>query len=405
MDDNDYRIEEESKKINVSIKTLIALCIICSFIGGGIFLAGYRLFGGPDNINSLLNITQSPDATGKTDGIKQITNINVDTVNSPANAVAKKVLPSIVGISVKTKVINKGWFGDTVAEQVGEGSGIIYKENGYIITNFHVIENAITAAGEKNPNSTVSVFLYEDPSTPVEAMVIGYDISSDLAIIKIEKDNLTAIETADSDKVEVGDIVLALGNPGGLQFMGSVSQGIISGLNRKIEVEGTYKDLTLIQTDAAINPGNSGGALVNVQGQLIGVNSVKLAASGYEGMGFAIPINDVVRIIDDLMINGNTQNAYLGITEDTRYTPDLLESNGYPGGIVVGTVDSGSPAEKAGIKAYDIIVEFNGTKVRTMDLLIKVKSGFKKGDTVTIKVFRQTNRYSGDYITFDVTLA
>lgn len=405
MYDNELRHEYTKKKSSVGFKTLVVACILCGFIGSGISLIGYNLLS-PNNINNYqLNSTQTPAITGNNDNVKQITNINVDNVTSPANAVAKKVLPSIVGISVKTKVINKGWFGDTVTEQVGEGSGIIYRSNGYIITNFHVIENAITTAGEKNPNSTVSVFLYEDPKTAIEATVIGYDISSDLAIIKIDRDNLTAIEIADSDKIEVGDIVLALGNPGGLQFMGSVSQGIISGLNRTIEVDGTYKDLTLIQTDAAINPGNSGGALVNVQGQLIGVNSVKLAATGYEGMGFAIPINDVVRIADDLISNGNTQIAYLGITEDTRYSPDMLENNGYPGGVVVGNVESGSPAEKAGIKAYDIIVEFNGSKIRTMEELKDIKANCKKGDTVVIKVFRQTSRYAGDYINFNVTLA
>jgi serine protease Do len=400
---NDYR--SRKKSITLSVKSMIAVCILCGFIGGGMSLVGFNVFNKDvDSGNAFLGATETHDKS-QSQNTKNITNISVESVTSYANAVAKKVLPSIVGINVTTKVVNKGWFGDTVTEKVGEGSGIIYKEDGYIITNYHVVQDSITTAGEMNPDSQIKVHLYEDPETGIDARVIGYDIASDLAVIKIEKDNLTAIEIGDSDKVEVGDIVLALGNPGGLKFLGSVSQGIISGLNRSVEVDGVYKDLTLIQTDAAINPGNSGGALVDVEGRLIGVNSVKLAATGYEGMGFAIPVNDVVRIIESLIENGNAVYTYLGITEDTRYTAELLETNGYPGGVVVGSVANGSPAEKAGIKTYDIIVEFNGIKVRTMQELQNIKSSLRKGDVVNIKVFRQTSLFRGDYITFDVTLA
>ncbi len=396
---------EQKKNIFVSLKTIIALCILSGLIGGGIFLAGYSFIKSKPENSLVLGNTSKPTDNDTDKSTKQITNIKVDSVNSPANAVAKKVLPSIVGISVTTKVVNESWFGNTETEQVGEGSGIIYSEDGYIITNYHVVQDAITSAGEKNPKSRIRVFLYNDPETGIEADVIGYDISSDLAVIKISKTNLTPIEIGNSDELEVGNIVIALGNPGGLQFMGSVSQGIISGLNRVIEMEGTYENLTLIQTDAAINPGNSGGALVDINGRLIGVNSVKLAATGYEGMGFAIPVKDVKRITDDLIVNGNAQAVYLGITEDTRYTSELLQKNGYPAGIVVKEVVSGSPAKLAGIEAYDIITSFNGQKVTSMKELVSLKNKCKKGDKVTIKVYRQQNRFYGDYLDIEVTLA
>ncbi|HPZ51673.1 MAG TPA: S1C family serine protease, partial [Clostridia bacterium] len=213
---NDYR--SRKKSITLSVKSMIAVCILCGFIGGGMSLVGFNVFNKDvDSGNAFLGATETHDKS-QSQNTKNITNISVESVTSYANAVAKKVLPSIVGINVTTKVVNKGWFGDTVTEKVGEGSGIIYKEDGYIITNYHVVQDSIITAGEMNPDSQIKVHLYEDPETGIDARVIGYDIASDLAVIKIEKDNLTAIEIGDSDKVEVGDIVLALGNPGGLKF-------------------------------------------------------------------------------------------------------------------------------------------------------------------------------------------
>ena len=390
----------------------VLLCLLCGIIGG---LAAFGIGKFSDNRkaknqdNTASHVEATPVKTDENGNIviehKDVT-INVDGVTSPATAVAEKVLPSIVGIRVKYKTEVTSWFfGTQETEGSSEGSGIIFTEDGYIITNHHVISEAVTSSGEKAANATLEVFLYEDSATAISAEIIGYDISSDLAVLKINRTGLTAIEIGNSDEVKQGDVSIALGNPGGLEFLGSVSQGIISGLNRTIAVESSkYKDIALIQTDAAINPGNSGGALVDITGKLIGVNSVKLVSDGYEGMGFAIPSNYAVSVVNDLIKNKDAVTVYLGVEENTDYTADLLEKNGYPGGVVVKSVAADSPAEKAGIEEWDIIVEFNGEKVRTMSDLISLKQKCTPGDTVTVRVYR-VGRFTGKYYNLNVTLA
>ncbi len=394
--------QSSAKKIWSSI----AMCFLSGIVGGSLFLGGHLLLTGSGE--EAPGGSQAPSATAgaennnSTDGAKQVINIE-STVSSAATAVAKKVLPSIVGISVTTQV-SSGWFGQTTTSR-SEGSGVIYTSDGYIITNYHVVENALTSAGEVNPSAILQVYLYEDPNTALPAALVGYDISSDLAVLKIDKDNLTPVEIGNSDEIQVGDIAIALGNPGGLEFMGSVSQGIISGLNRTIQVENSYENIKLIQTDAAINPGNSGGALVDATGKLVGINSVKLASEGYEGMGFAIPVNDVVEICSNIIQNKDNRSSYLGIEEDTRYTAELLERNGYPGGIVIGKIADGSPADEAGLEEYDIIVSFHGKTVRTFSELVAEKQNCQPGDQVAIRVYRQTGFRSGEYLDFTVTLS
>jgi serine protease Do len=398
----------------MKVPTLILVCIICSVLGAAVCLMGYRLVNKNNGSSgTVLNNTEATaGSSGKTTSLSETSgdgqqvNITVDsTVTSPATAVAKKVLPSIVGI--RTEVTStSSWYGTSVS--AGEGSGVIFTADGYIITNFHVVSNAVTTTGEPNPNASISVYLYSDPETPIKATVIGYDQASDLAVIKIDKTGLTAIEIGDSDAVSVGDTAIAIGNPGGLQFMGSVSQGIISGLNRSIQVESSYKSLKLIQTDAAINPGNSGGALTDINGKLIGINSVKISVEGFEGMGFAIPVNDVVDICTDIIKNGNTKMAYLGIELNTQYSAEYLQRLGYPGGLLVKSVAAGSPAEKAGIEEEDIIVSFNGTEVTTAEELVALKNQCSAGDKVTIRIYRLTSsrfgRWTGEYYDVEVTL-
>ena len=303
------------------VRTVAALCIACSLLGGLVSTGSYALYqhynsdGGELETTPLDPSGSNPNAVNtstSSEGSNQSgdVTINVENVTSPATAVAEKVSPSIVGIRVTT-VTSYGPYGDY--ESTGEGSGIIYTSDGYIITNYHVIEDMLTSSGENNPNSTLIVYLNQDTSEEYEGTVIGYDQSSDLAVIKIDAEGLTPIEIGDSDSISVGDIAIAIGNPGGLEFMGSTSQGIISGLNRTIQTEGSYENLKLIQTDAAINPGNSGGALCDINGKLIGVNSVKLVETGYEGMGFAIPVNDAVEICNAIIQSGSSSSVYLGL--------------------------------------------------------------------------------------------
>ncbi|MBR5280559.1 MAG: trypsin-like peptidase domain-containing protein [Clostridia bacterium] len=394
-------------KPSVGIPGLIVLCLLCSIVTCVVCLLLFNFFGGNEGTTSLQGSTPTQGTTlSNQDGHTGDVTIQVENVTSPATAVAKKVLPSIAGIQITTTT--NSWQGSST-RVTGEGSGVVFSQDGYIITNYHVIQDTLTSAGEVASNVTLNVYLYTDPETAIPGTVVGYDIGADLAIVKIDRSGLTAVELGNSDTLQVGDIAIALGNPGGLQFLGSVSQGIISGLNRTIQTESAYENLSLIQTDAAINPGNSGGALVDVSGKLIGINSAKLVAEEYEGIGFAIPVNDVVAICTEIIKNGNRKTPYLGADISDDYTAEYLERLGYPGGLLVESVASGSPAEAGGMKVEDIIVSFNGTTVRTAADLIAAKNAANPGDTVIIRVYRLTQRtyfgrYEGEYIDISVTL-
>lgn len=398
-----------SPKRTVGIPGLVAVCLLTSVVTCLLCLLGYQLFGGDEGGTKLTDPISTQGTTlssqEETSPAGDVT-IQVENVTSPATAVAKKVLTSIAGIQI-TATTNS-WQGAATYVS-SEGSGVVFSADGYIITNYHVIQSTLTSTGEAAANVSLNVYLYTDPDTAIPGTVVGYDIGSDLAIVKIDRTGLTAVELGDSDTLQVGDIAIALGNPGGLQFLGSVSQGIISGLNRTIQTESAYEDLMLIQTDAAINPGNSGGALVDVSGKLIGINSAKLVAEEYEGMGFAIPVNDVVTICTEIIKNGNKKTPYLGVEISSDYSAEYLERLGYPGGILVESIAEGSPAEAAGLEVEDIIVSFNGTTVRSASDLRDAKNAANSGDTVIIQVYRLTSRtyfghWEGEYIDISVTL-
>ena len=313
------------------------------------------------------------------------TSIVTDSTDEAAvQAVAEAVSPSVVGIVVSTQSL--GFFGNDTSSE-SEGSGIIYSDDGYIITNYHVISSAVESTGK------ISVYLQSDSDTAVSATVVGYDVSADLAVVKIDKTGLPAIEIGDSSTLKVGQTAIAVGNPGGMDFMGSVSKGIISGLDRTIQLENTT-EINLIQTDAAINPGNSGGALVNSSGQLIGVNSAKMASDTFEGMGFAIPVNDVVSICDRIISKKDAPVGYVGVEISTRYDASTLQMMGYPAGVVVAGVTSGSPAEKAGIEKGDIITQLNGTAVTGYTVFNSEKMKYSPGDEITLTVYRGGKNYS-----------
>ena len=228
----------------------------------------------------------------------------------------------------------------------------------------------------------IEVYLYGD-ETPYEATVVGADTQTDLAIIKIDKSGLIKAELGDSSTLKIGESVLAVGNPLGVGT--SVSSGIVSAVNRKVTTDGvTYN---LIQTDAAINSGNSGGALVNNRGQVIGINTLKVAGDGIEGMGFAIPINDTIDIYQQLIKNGKVLRPFIGISGidlDER----TAKKNDLPVGIYVKEIETFSSAEKAGIKIGDVITSIDGTKISTMQELNNIKNTKKIGDTVTLEIYR-----------------
>lgn len=311
----------------------------------------------------------------------------ITQTDSPVVAIAAKAGPSIVG--VKVSYMTQSFFGTQEADE--EGSGIIYSQDGYIITNYHVIESAIN-----NNTAVVAISIPNDEKT-YEAKIIGGDEATDLAVVKIDKTGLTPAEFGESSKLNVGELAVAIGNPLGQEFAGSVTVGYISALNREITTDGrTYN---LVQTDAAINPGNSGGALVNSTGQVIGINTVKISVTGVEGLGFAIPIDDAMPIIKELIENGKIVRPYIGISgidldEMTAKRNNLVK------GIYVAQVLNGSPAKEAGIQKGDVIVKFEGTETITMQKLNQIKNTKKIGDTVTITVNR-----AGKEIDIKLTLA
>ncbi len=317
-------------------------------------------------------------------------NINIEeTAESVAVAVAKKLKNSVVGIRTTTSVIS--FFGGS-QEATGEGSGVVYTSDGYIITNYHVVENAI----ESGTPSKIEVFIGDTEGDSHEASVVGYNIASDLAVLKINATGLTPVEIGDSSSLKVGQYVVSIGNPGGLEFMGSVTFGIISGLNREISSSSGVK---LIQTDAAINPGNSGGALLDTTGKLVGINSSKIVAEEYEGMGFAIPVNTVVEKCDRIISKQNEPEAYVGINISETYTAEVLTHYGFPTGAVVLSVDADSPAAKAGIKKGDIITSFNGTDITEYTLFIDMLSDCEPESEISLEIYR-----SGRYYTTTLTV-
>ena len=387
-----FEEKRENTKSTFSLLTILISVLLSAVIGmtsgfAGVWVYNKFIAEPKDNTNQGITGQQShsglTDNTGNTD-----VNINVENLDlTIGEAIAKKVTPSVVGI--RTTVSIQGYFG--TQEASGEGSGVIYPKDGYIITNYHVIGDAV----EYGKSSEILVFLSGDTENGHTATVVGYNISNDLAVLKINAGGLAAIEWADSSKLKVGQQVMAIGNPGGLEFMGSATWGIVSGLNRVVSSSSDGSTTELIQTDAAINPGNSGGALVNTEGKLIGINSSKLVSESVEGMGFAIPSNTVKDLCDKIIAKENNPDPYLGVTPSTRYDPETLEEWGYPVGAVVYSVAIDSPADDAGIKKGDIITEFDGKKLTHYNKLSEYLEDCKPGDTVSVKIYRGGKYLSG----------
>ncbi len=329
-------------------------------------------------------------------------NMTNQEIQTAITAVAQKVSPSVVGIRVTTSYGQGGGFYGS-NDSTSEGSGVIYTSDGYIITNYHVISSAVEGSSSSSQNdpfggifgmpsatptsSTIQVYLASDNENALTAQLVGYDVSADLAVLKVDKTDLPAIEIGDSDSLSVGQNAIAIGSPGGLDFMGSVSSGIISGLNRQIQTENGV-EMNLIQTDAAINPGNSGGALVDINGKLIGINNSKMAGESFEGMGFSIPVNEVVEICNRIINNENSPTPYLGVTIDSSYDSDTLQRMGYPAGVVVNSVAENSPAAQAGIQRGDIITAINGEEITSFAQLSSEKSKYSVGETITVTIYR-----------------
>ncbi|MDK2823852.1 MAG: serine protease Do [Clostridia bacterium] len=290
---------------------------------------------------------------------------------SPVVAIAEQVGPTVVGVSNRGRV--QDFFGRTTIEERGSGSGVIIDSRGYIVTNYHVIEGA----------SEVIVSLAD--GRKIEAEIVGSDPRTDLAVLKINAKNLPVAILGDSTKIRTGELVVAIGNPLGIEFARSVTVGVVSAKDRTLTIGD--RQFKLIQTDAAINPGNSGGALVNGQGHVIGINSAKLVIKGVEGMGFAIPISDAKPIIDELIKKGYVSRPYLGIAGTVI---DEIDANRWnvPQGILIRQLVVRGPAHKAGLKEMDIITAVDGQKVKDFNDLTNILEKHKPGDKVTLTIDR-----------------
>ena len=338
------------------------------------------------------NSTSSKDS--ETASVSNTNLISLEDYSNTGIYAANKVLPSIVGITVEYTV-NSPYYGYSMKSSASaSGSGVIISEDGYILTNNHIVNTSSTSSYyQVSQANKVTVKLYND-DTIYDATIVGTDDTTDLAVIKIEKTGLPAAELGNSDSVKVGEFSMAIGNPLGMES--TVTAGIISAVNRTITSEN--RNYTVIQTDAAINSGNSGGALVNSKGQVIGINTLKLSGTGIEGIGFAIPINSTVDIYKQLISDGKVKRPYIGISgrdinEQTAKQYKLIE------GVYIVSVEPYSSAEKAGLKSYDVITEVDGKKITSMDELNEIKNSHKIGDIINLKVYRDNN-----YVDVQVTL-
>lgn len=365
------------KKNRMGLK-ITALALSCALVGGAVGGGVVYAVSG-SGAESTIQVSDRP-----------ATQVAVKTVNgkdamTDAEVYAANV-NSVVSINV-TGTSGYNFFGQPV-ETASSGSGFILTTDGYIVTNYHVVEGA----------ETVEVTLYNGDT--YEARYVGGDEDYDIAVIKVEATGLQAVTLGDSDSLNVGDHVVAIGNPlGELTF--SMSGGMVSSVNRAINVDGT--PFNMIQTDTSINPGNSGGPLFNEYGEVVGIVSAKYSSysnESVEGLGFAIPINDVSAMIQDIMTNGYVSNkAYLGITGMTmneqlaaQFRYDITE------GVFISAVEEGSAAEKAGLQMGDVITKVDDTDITSMDDMTAVKKQYSAGDTVTLTVYRQ-----GESITLELT--
>lgn len=350
-----------------------------------------------DSISNKLSSTTSKEATNKSEEnsnnilnnflpVSSGTTISIKDYSETSIAVANKVLPSVVGIKVTYSVNSPyySYYGMTNSTATATGSGVIITDDGYILTNNHVVSSSSTSSYYQVSQATsITVTLYND-STEYEATIVGTDEQTDLAVLKIEKTGLTAAELGDSNSVQVGEFAMAIGNP--LEMESTVTTGIISAKDRTITSDNiSYK---VIQTDAAINSGNSGGALINADGKVIGINTLKLSGSGIEGIGFAIPINDTISVYQQLITNGKVARPYIGISGRNIDETAAKQYNLSKAGVYVVSVEEFSSAEKAGIKAGDLIVEFDGKAILTMDELNQIKNEHNIGDEIKIKLIR-----------------
>ena len=365
----------------------LVLAAAMGFAGG---FVGARYGGsGKVVIQQAAPSAASDSSTGSSGADSTITAASSSGSSLTTEQVADMVSPSVVVITTEQVVYSQwSWYGQSQVES-GAGSGVIISSDGYILTCAHVVDGA----------SSITVTIDDKDYT---ATLVGEDTTSDVAVIKIDATGLTPATVGDSDNLKVGQSVMAVGNPLG-ELGGTVTGGMISALNRSVTIQGTSSTntMSLIQMDASVSPGNSGGGLFNMSGELVGIVNAKSSSSDAEGLGFAIPINDAIKVAQELLENGYvTGRPYLGITylgvEDAQ-TAAQLGVNAY--GVYVVEVVKGGPAERAGLQSGDRIVSIDGTEIASKDDLGTLMQKHAAGDTLSITIAR-----NGQMQTVSVTL-
>ena len=392
IEGNDIKPEKKKMSKGLALFFIVVGVIFATFVMGivisvslaGPYINSYVSSNNRDKSGDDSIVSQYIPESGDFDpnGPKIEIQNNADSGDLSAEQVYADVSPSIVGIVIYENT------GQISQDSKGEGSGIIMSQNGYILTNSHVIGDS------KKYNVKVVV----NGNDEYAGNVVGYDTRTDLAVVKIDASNLPSATFGNSDNLKVGSWVLAIGNPGGMDFANSLTRGIVSAINRSVSGSNPVK---YIQTDAAINPGNSGGALVNMSGQVIGINTSKIVSTGFEGMGFAIPMNTAKTVVDDLISQGYVSGRVrLGITGKvvSSYQSKLYS---VPEGIIIADISSDSDLSSKGVSTGDIITKIDSVQITGFDVLFSELSKHSAGDEVTLSIYRPKSDKSNES-NFDV---
>ena len=380
-----YEIDDKPKKKS-NFGRNVVLPFFSGVVGCAVVLG--TCFGVPSIREQIMGAGNSnfSSSSSNSQSSGYVDQVSLSNYSDTAVYAANKILPSIVGIQIEYNVTSMFsiFGGNQSSTATATGSGIIISDDGYILTNNHVVSSSESEAYYQVSEATkITVTLFND-DTQYEATIVGTDEETDLAVIKIDATGLTKAEFADSDSIKVGEFAMAVGSPLGLQS--TITCGVVSAVNREVtDTDG--KTYTLIQTDAAINAGNSGGALVNSEGKVIGVNTLKLTGNDVEGMGFAIPINSTTDITSQLIQYSKVRRPYIGVT-GMDLDAETARKNNLVEGIYVKDVETFSAAEKGGIKIGDVIIKADGKDVKTMDELNEIKNSHNIGDEMTITVNR-----------------
>lgn len=358
----------------------VALALVCALLGGGMGVGGGFLGASLARGDLPQTVVSGDGVSTVMQGVRETSVLQIQQIDSSKELTAAEVYAANVNstVGIVTSAVTTNFWGQQT-QSAAAGSGFIFTDDGYIITNYHVIEGA----------NTVTVSTYD--GTQYDAKIIGYDESNDVAVLKVEAEGLTPVVIGSSSKLNVGDNVVAIGNPlGELTF--SLTAGAVSALNRDVTMSsGSTQEL--IQTDCAINSGNSGGALFNSYGEVVGITNAKYSSSSSSGsasidnIGFAIPINHVKNIITSIIEKGYIVKPYIGVSVTT--VSSEMVSYGLPQGAAIKAVSENSPAAECGLKINDIITAINGEEITTSSELVKIVSASQPGDEMTLTVYRQ----------------